>query len=424
MFPAGRNLEILRQVNFGHVLFSGEEDPSSRLPGCQGIHTGPFSQDPPAKDPGFRSSRNLGPYAPEKLAYILFTSGSTGRPKGVKISFGNLDAFARAFLAYPDIHFTPEDRALQINDLSFDGAISSWLPPLMAGASVYTVPSGGIKYLAAYKIMATHQLTYIKMPPSTLSFLRPYFHSISLPRVRYCMFGGEALPEGLLREFEPCVPNARIKNLYGPTESTIFCSVYDWNREPGQGKSLEGTVSIGRPFGGCILEVRSPAGETLGPGEAGELWIGGPQVSSGYWGNEALTKSQFVEGYYRSGDRVIRDEQGDLMFLGRVDMQVQVQGFRVELGEIETRAADLLEGRQVVAFARETSAGASEIRLVVESGSMSESGWEDLRSMLVNELGTNLPPYMIPTQIHRLEIFPRLISGKTDRNGVLKLVNP
>jgi D-alanine--poly(phosphoribitol) ligase subunit 1 len=352
---------------------------------------------------------------------VLFTSGSTGKPKGVKISFGNLNAFITAFLNYPGIAFGPEDRALQINDMSYDGAISSWLPALMTGACVYTVPPGEIKYLAAYKLMVEHRLTYIKMPPSTLSFLRPYFSDIRLPAVRYCMFGGEALPAGLLEEFEPCVPNAVIKNLYGPTESTIFCSVYDWN-DPVRGrKSLDGTVSIGRPFGRCILEVRSLSGGSVGKGEPGELWIGGPQVSAGYWQQDELTDALFVDGFYRSGDRVLMDEEGDLMFLGREDMQVQIQGFRVELGEIETRARDFLGGNQVLAYDRKASAGGSEICLVVELGDQDDAGWETRRSELRQFLNGALPAYMLPSEITGLKAFPRLISGKTDRNGVIKI---
>jgi len=405
LFPKARNQEILDLVKPAHVLHASAEDPGREFEGttfvsCVG-----------------ESERQLQPerlaYDPGKLAYVLFTSGSTGRPKGVKISYGNLDAFLKGFFLMPGLDLNATDRALQINDLTFDGALSCWLPPLLRGACIYTVASGAIKYLEAYKLMKEEHLTYIKMPPSTLHFLRPYFSEIHLPGVRFCFFGGEALPEKLLKEFVACVPAAQIRNVYGPTEATVSCASHDWSAVRGGGKAYRGVVSIGRALGQCQLEVRAEDGRVLGPGEEGELWIGGPQLAQGYWGEQGLGEGAFLEGFYRSGDRVLMDPDGDLMFLGRVDRQVQVQGFRVELGEVEARAREVLDSKAMAAFAMEARQGGTEIVLALEGR---EKGEE--RQGLLRHLQNRLPAYMLPARIEYLSVFPRLVSGKVDLNEI------
>ena len=147
------------------------------------------------------------------LAYILFTSGSTGKPKGVSISHGNLNSFIHHFInsGYKISH---KDRFLQIYDLSFDASVHCFSVPLSIGASVYTVPPNEIKYLYAFKLMRDHKLSFVKMPPSTLAYLKPYFDKIKLDNLRYCLLGGEAFSAQLARDWKSCVPNALIQNVY------------------------------------------------------------------------------------------------------------------------------------------------------------------------------------------------------------------
>jgi non-ribosomal peptide synthetase component F len=355
----------------------------------------------------------------------MFTSGSTGKPKGVRISFANLNAFIRDFMAYPGYAFTPADRFLQIYDLSFDASVHCYAVPLTLGASVFTVPPDGIKYLEAYRLMRDFDLTFAKMPPSTLQYLKSYFDQIRLPLLRYCLLGGEAFPAALVEEWEKCIPNALIQNVYGPTEACINCTIYDWNAPGGSKKEHLGTGSIGKAFGSNRTLVVDTEGREATAGKEGELLVAGDQVSPGYWQRPDLDRKAFLElgpdgaRYYRTGDLVVRDEEGDLLYLGRNDEQVQVRGYRVELGEIEMIAADFLKDSAVVAFGRQGEAGDMEILLAVESAQ-----GKDLEDSLKKHLSGHLPPYMLPASILVLPEFPRLVSGKTDRRALLGRFDP
>src|SRR5262249_6798879 len=127
-------------------------------------------------------------------------------------------------------------------------SVMSYLVPLTLGACAYTVPQNDIKYVTMYQLLEDQKITFALMVPSILSHLRPYFEDIKLEKLRYCLFCGEALYEDLTREWSACVPNARIQNVYGPTEATIFCFAYDWRPGQNQRKSPNGIVSIGKPM--------------------------------------------------------------------------------------------------------------------------------------------------------------------------------
>jgi len=417
MFPDGRNLNIIRQTGIKLVIQSSPgRIKSPILEGMELINT----TDLAAPKKPFPE---LPEEEPDRDLYVLFTSGSTGVPKGVRLSFRNLNAFVRDFIRYPSYDFTPEDRFLQIYDLSFDASIHCYTVPIAVGACVYTVPQDEIKYLAAYKLMLNQRLTFVKMPPSTLSYLKPYFSSISLPDLRYCLLGGEAFPLSLAEEWKSCVPGALIQNVYGPTEATINCLIYDWNGPDNSRKSFSGIVSIGRPFGSNKALVAGENGELItGPGE-GELLVGGDQVSPGYWHNDSLNQSAYlikeVNGrkvrLYRTGDMVAVDRDGDFMFIRRKDEQVQVQGYRVELGEIEEVARQILDGINVVALGRETEPGQMVIWLLVEAVEVNN---ENLKKLLAG----HLPAYMVPSKIVTLNEFPRLVSGKLDRRALINTI--
>ncbi len=416
-FPVIRNRKIMEQLDLKLLLHSVEYDPGVLVGGCRTLYTG---------DLGFSSGRipERRGSDPERDAYVLFTSGSTGSPKGVRISFGNLNAFVRDFMDYPAYGFTSEDRFLQIYDLSFDASVHCYTVPLAAGASVYTVPPEGIKYLAAIKLMQEQKLTFVKMPPSLLSYLRPYFGSIRLPDLKYCLLGGEAFPSILAGEWEPCVPNALIQNVYGPTEATINCLIYDWNAPGSRRKEVGGIASIGKGFGTNRILVLGEEGKPAGTGESGELLVAGDQVSPGYWDNPGLNNRAFLERdldgrplrFYRTGDLVSVDGDGDVMFLGRNDEQVQVRGYRVELGEIESVARAFLDGLNVMAAGSGEGTGEMMICLAVESEQVDTS-------LLSEHLGKQLPSYMVPEKIIAIPHFPRLVSGKLDRSAI-KILMP
>lgn len=362
------------------------------------------------------------PCALDELAYVLFTSGTTGVPKGVAITRGNLQAFVEAYGSL-GIQLDQSDRCLQMFELTFDVSVMSYLMPLLAGACVHTVPPEAIKFLFIADLLAEQRLTMAAMVPSVITYLRPYFGEMSHPDLRHCVFAGEALPLELTEAWAACVPNARIINAYGPTEHTIVCTEYVFDRQGGN-KERNGILSIGRAMQGSRIVVIDEDRRILPPGSKGELCLSGPQLTRGYLNDPERTSEVMFhavhEGvstrFYRTGDLCLIDVEGDIMYLGRIDQQAKIQGFRVELTEVEHHARGVLRGGNVAALAIENHLGLTEIALVIESR---EGGQPEA---LQDALRRTLPPYMVPTRVHYVPAFPLGSSGKTDRGALRRMI--
>ncbi len=357
---------------------------------------------------------------PEDILYILFTSGSTGTPKGVQISVRNLSSFVLNFIA-AGYDFSPEDRFLQIYDLTFDASVHCYSVPLTVGACVYTVPQNEIKFLYAYKLMSEYKLTFVKMPPSTLVYLKPWFSRIMLPELRYCLLGGEACYENIVREWQHCVPNAQIQNVYGPTEATINCTKFNYDGKD-DADVFNGIVSIGRPFGENNCVILNSENKEVKRGDQGELCVAGSQITPGYLNNPEKNRKAFITfgkdkgrevRYYRTGDLVFENNRGNLMYLGRIDNQVQIDGYRVELGEIESCVVKFT-GKNVFAFAKNDPRGKPQICVAV-------AGYEGDTSQIMRHLEKELPRYMIPQKILNPEKFPHTPGGKIDTGKLKKM---
>lgn len=355
-------------------------------------------------------------------AYILFTSGTTGTPKGVPITFNNLSGFINAFdKLCPNIN--NGDRCLQMFELTFDMSVVSYLAPLLGGACVYTIAKSKIKYSHIFELMEDHKLTIAIMVPSIINYLRPYFDEIHCPDVRFNLFAGEALYLDVLEEWSKCLPNATIINAYGPTETTIICTSYNLNRAKVR-KTHNGILCIGKDMEDTLSIVVGDDDNELPVGKAGELCISGRQVTPGYWENPERNKASFFykdyEGesvrFYRTGDACFKDEDGDFLYVGRVDFQAKIQGFRVELSEIEFHVKAYLNKTNAVAVAVTNNLNNTEIGLVIESENMETVS-------LFAYLKTKLPQYMIPTQIKFTVQFPLNTNGKIDRNKLTTLFN-
>ncbi len=359
-------------------------------------------------------------FAGDDLAYLLFTSGTTGIPKGVPITRDNLTGFISAFDAL-GFNIGPNDRCLQMFDLTFDLSIMSYLVPLLKGACVYTVPKDKIKYGYIAELLEEQQLTVALMVPSILHFLRPYFEEIEYPELRYNLFCGEALPLDLTIEWSRCVPNSKIINVYGPTEDTIFCTHYTFKKNK-PNKSYNGILSIGKPMKGTEMIIVDENNNILSSNKSGELCLSGRQLTPGYWNNDSKNKEAFFEieykdrltKFYKTGDLSYADEEGDFYYSGRLDHQIKIQGFRVELSEIEFHCKTYLGKINVVASDYTNKTGNSEIGLAIESDSFETEG-------LLNYIKLKMPPYMIPSQIRFVNPFPLNVNGKTDRK-VLKQI--
>lgn len=360
---------------------------------------------------------NLAPkdVSDSELVYMLFTSGTTGRPKGVPITRRNLISFVDAFW---DMNFeiNSNDRCLQMFELTFDLSVMSYLIPLLKGACVYTIPKDKIKYSYIFELMEEQELTVTLMVPSILHYLRPYFDEIALPKMKYSLFCGEALPLDLTKEWSKCLPNARIVNVYGPTEDTIFCTYYDFNRDE-INNSYNGILSIGNSMKGNYAILVDDQNQILANGSTGELCLGGLQLTPGYWKNEEKNEEAFFsinyagrqERFYRTGDLCKTDLSGNLLYVGRIDFQTKIQGFRVELSEIEFYAKEFLKKTNVAVIAMKDHIGNTELGMVIEEKKF------DTSSML-EEMKLKLPAYMIPRKIAFIDEFPLNVNGKTDRN--------
>jgi amino acid adenylation domain-containing protein len=349
-------------------------------------------------------------------AYILFTSGSTGVPKGTPISYHNLDSFVRSFfmLGY-DV--SQQDRFLQMFDLTFDLSVMSYLVPLCIGACVYTIPEKGMKYTNIYGILEEHQITFALMVPSILSYLRPYFSEIDLPSMRYSLFCGEALLKDVVTEWAACVPNAVIENVYGPTEATIFCLTYPVNPK-GEICDVNGIVAIGKPMYGMEAIVVDDDLRELAGNEKGELCLYGDQLTKGYLDDEKNKIAFFRlndKKYYRTGDISSRLPDGNYVYCGRIDHQVKIQGFRVELSEIEHHVRASINGTNAIALAIDAGQGLNQIDIAIESSPMNTD-------QLLAALATKLPAYMMPTNVHYINPFPLNVNGKTDRKAIKDLI--
>lgn len=349
-------------------------------------------------------------------AYILFTSGSTGKPKGVPITENNMSAYVSGFLElYPDL--TSADRFLQTYDLTSDAAFTGYLIPLMLGACVYTLPSGSFKYLSIVKVLQEQQITFTKFTPSVLNYLRPYFKSMRFDLLKHSHFGGEALPIDLVSEWSKCIPNAEISNGYGPTETTITCTIHRTSIAQINEKVHNGIVSIGKPFKEVKILIINENDQIVDDGEKGELCIGGNQVMDGYLTASPDDISPFYshdsggmkEKYYRSGDLAFRDQSGYLYFCGRKDDQLKISGYRIEPAEIEFAISQLTHGSKSKAYGFRNKSGTESMVVFIEQ-------YHEPTEMLKEQLRTLLPSALIPEKLIPIRQFPLNQNGKVDKS--------
>ena len=407
-WPLERCLDICEQVELDLILDSSEQ---TRYESVQVINTSALEYEQDCLIPKEGVSD-------EELAYILFTSGSTGKPKGVLLSRKNLASFIDAF--FDNYSIDENDRCLQCFDLSFDLSIMSYLAPLLKGACVYTIPPNEIKYTYIGSLIEDEQLTFALMAPSTIKYLKPYFDEMDCTSLKYSLFCGEALHEDVTKAWSNCATNATIDNVYGPTEDTIFCSTYRFNRDSSN-KSHNGILSIGKPMKNCLMTIFDEQNNECTDYVMGELCLSGPQLTLGYYKNDEKNKESFFvkdgRRWYRSGDLCFKDLDGDIMYSGRLDQQAKIQGFRVELGEIEYHAKEFLRGKNVVCIAFDNKEGLTEIAMFIES--------EEFDTFdLIAHMNSKMPSYMIPKRILFISAFPLNANDKTDKVKLKAMIEP
>ena len=343
-------------------------------------------------------------------AYMLFTSGSTGVPKGVPIRHRNVIAYVEHLRE----RFAPtaEDRFSQTFELTFDLSVHDLFLCWSAGAALHVIPREEL--MAPARFIREHALTQWFSVPSTAMLMERMrqLKPGAFPSLRISAFCGEPLPAELAVKWAQATPNGRVVNLYGPTEATIAIAEYDL--DPARPKSRHGILSIGQVFPGSSCAVLDADGHEA---NIGELLLGGPQVTDGYWRNAERTEAAFVtrgdQTYYRTGDIVERDADGDLFFIARTDDQVKVRGHRIELQEV----AYALKAASGAAFAYPLAHPVREgIALGIEAFLPEAHRAE--RDMILARCAELLPEYMVPTRLHFIDEVPFTTSGKADMKAL------
>ncbi len=359
-----------------------------------------------------RPAPSAPPEAPggDRLACVLFTSGSTGTPKAVEITHASLVNLLRA---PSDLLPNPDDGVLHKAVLDFDGSVLEIWSALLNGARLVVSPAGDPNPVTIARVIVRHGVTMAVFPPGLLAELARV-DLPSLAGLRVLSAGGDVLTPALAGELRAALPDTRLLNLYGPTETTIFACGYEVTEEVGD------TVPIGRPAPGYTLHVLDEDGGPVAEGEAGELWIGGAGVSRGYRNDPERTTERFhpnpFDGgrMYRSGDLVRWREDGQLLFLGRADDQVKLSGHRVEPGEIERALAAQPEVREAAVAVREDVPGHKRVIGYAVPRQGAELDSAELRA----RLETELPKFMVPAAIVAIDSLPLTERGKIDRGAL------
>jgi amino acid adenylation domain-containing protein len=379
------------------------------------------------KTPGRIQSTGLPPVisqepalmAASDTAYIIFTSGTTGVPKGVMISAGAVRHYVT--MIAERLELRASDRALETCELSFDFSVHNMFSTWEAGAALYILPAATV--MNAVKFARNSGLTVWNSVPSLAGMLRQIkaLAPGSLAALRVTVFGGEQLPASTLVAWQSAAPNSVIVNLYGPTEATVFCLGQTVTSAPSPLTPGRDVVAIGTPLPGNEAAVVDRDGRPLPDGSPGELVIAGKQLADGYLEAPELNAARFPtlndKRWYRTGDLALRDTAGRFHCLGRIDNQVKVLGYRVELEEIDAHL-------RVVSGADVVGSVAWPLADGLASGIVSFVGTSDIAAeRIIDLLKTRVPPYMLPNRIIFLKKMPLNPNGKVDRSTLRKLLD-
>ncbi|GHC84147.1 amino acid adenylation protein [Nocardiopsis terrae] len=373
------------------------------------------------------------PLVPEidRAAYALFTSGSTGRPKGVPITHSNVTAYLNHVIARYELG--AGDRVSQTFDLTFDPSVYDMFAAWGSGATLVVPDQKDL--LSPVRFVNRKRITHWNSVPSLVTIakrlraLRPD----SMPTLRWSLFCGEALTLQQAQAWHDAAPRSSVENIYGPTENTITWTEYRLPRDRAHWpRPANGTVPIGTPYPGQEHLILDEEGR---PTDDGELCVRGPQRFPGYLnpeddagrfltfdgdkavvyqGTEPLTPSH----WYRTGDRV-QEWGGQLVHQGRLDHQIKLRGYRVELGEIEAALRDQRGVTEAVVLALpdlESSSGDVVLEAVC-TGAASDV------NALLEALRQRLPHYMVPRGVRFLDEMPLNANGKIDRRALSEPVS-
>lgn len=391
--------EILEAIDVPLIFIFPNIDKIEQTNNVSNLHQFIFSKD---MAPAYEL--NNFDLSSESPAYLLFTSGSTGTPKGVLINQGNVEAYTQYMVQRG--RFNEHDRFSQLADMTFDPSVHDMFVCWEVGASLYCVPELSSRVPSVFfrdnKITTCFMIPSIAMFMQKMKSLKPG----SFPYLRYSVFCGEPLLSETALQWKLAAPNSVIENLYGPTEATVAITNYVWTEKSPE-ECVNGIVPIGYPFDGqkiCIIN------DQMG---IGELCLSGTQVTTSYFNNDEKTRTQYVkingELWYRTGDLVKEDSRRCLYYLGRIDSQVKIMGYRVELQEINyvlQKAAGTEMVFSVTSLAN--SGGGCEIVAFICKGV--DATEKDITAYCRQYL----PEYMVPKKIVFINEMPLNNNGKID----------
>ena len=349
------------------------------------------------------------PVTSRNLAYMIYTSGSTGRPKGTLLEHAGLCNLAqeqkRAF------HISEASRVLQFAPLSFDASVWEICMALANGGAIVMAPQEQLSSMEELRRVLSEQLvTTVTLPPAVLGLLSPE----GLPQLRTVIAAGEACPSELVGRWSAA---REFFNAYGPTETTV-CATMELC-DPRE----SGNPPIGRPIANARVYLLDRHLNPTPLGVPGELCVGGVLVARGYRNRPDLTAERFVPDpfggvagarLYRTGDLARFRPDGRLEYLGRVDEQVKVRGYRIETGEIEAILREHPAVAEAAVVARDDGSGAKQLVAYWVDGPGQAATSSDLRAFLRGKV----PEYMVPSLLVKLESMPLTPSGKIDRKAL------
>jgi len=357
------------------------------------------------------------------LAYILYTSGSTGTPKGVMISHRNSLTFVQ--WAAAAVGLSEQDRVCSPAPLHFDLSVFDIFASCRAAACLAVLPSGAATFpVSIARWLEAEQISVWYSVPSVLTLLACYgsLAQFDLSGLRTVIFAGEVFPPRHLARLMAELPHCRYLNWYGPTETNV-CTAFEvpagcW------GGAGAGPAPIGKACANTeVFAVTSEGRRVCRPGEVGELYVRGPSLMRGYWGQPAETSEALVrhpfrdscdELVYRTGDLVTLEPTGNYAYLGRRDTMVKVRGYRVELGEVEATLYRHPAIREAVVLPVPDELLGSRLRAVVTADGTGNLTYQNV----LDHCRQWLPGYMVPDIIEFREALPRTSTGKVDRAGL------
>ncbi len=356
--------------------------------------------------PGMDQFKAVAPLA-SQLAYIIFTSGTTGEPKGVMVSHSGISALSHE--QHDRFCLDGNSKILQFASLGFDASVWEIIMAAGCGGTLYcgnrqdTMPGKALENFINH-----NSITHLTLPPSALTVM----DKASVPSLKYLILAGEACKDEMLGNWHKQV---KIFNAYGPTETTI-CATVEAYRDDCDGFG----GSIGKSIYASEVYIVSRDGMLVGPGVVGELVVGGQSVAMGYWSNSGKTAASFIPDsfsgragarLYRTGDLAKFAADGSIQFIGRIDHQVKLRGFRIELTEIEQH---LLRHPQIkdVAVVLSHISDPAIVAYVVSQG-------DSLKSEILKDyLRQKVPHYMVPQYIQFIDEIPLTVNGKLNVNAL------